>query len=321
MDALSKIFDDIHLNKAEYIYVRACGEWCFQMDAQPAVMAHIVLTGTMYMQYGEQSLIAKAGDIVLIPSGIEHIVSSDEQAKLVEAVHLAKYFQDRSNEPIALGDASQYSDIELASNPELMFSLSFKSDIDTIMAGPLLNALPQVMHIQSLMTSRTPEWLQIGLMFVGIETQQMRPGRDKILDHLVSILFIECVRDYICGLSDQTNWLNALTHPQLSNALAAIHAHPQQGWTVESLAEQCCMSRSKFASVFHSVVGEPPLGYLQQYRLRLASQMLRQSNLNIQQIAGRIGYASETAFSQAFKRQFEITPKQYRQTHLATLKD
>ena len=146
-----------------------------------------------------------------------------------------------------------------------------------------------------------------------MESHQIRPGRDKILDHLVSILLIECVRDYIFQLDDSNNWLGALAHPELSNALAAIHGQPEKAWTVESLAEQCCMSRSKFANLFNQVIGEPPLAYLQQHRLRLASHYLQQGQLSIQQIAHRVGYSSETAFSQTFKKQFELTPSQYRQ--------
>lgn len=309
MDALSKIFDDIHLNKAEYIYLKAKGDWCFQMPQQNAVVAHIILNGRLHLQYEQQTIIANAGDIVLIPAGLMHTASNTLPLPLVAATDLSELFAGHRNEPFILGHETQENDQEL-------FCLSFRSHIDMAMAGPLIQALPSVMHIQSLLTSRSPEWLQIGLMFVGIETQNTRPGRDKILDHLVSILFIECVRDFICNLSDQSNWLNALTHPEISQALAAIHGEPQLAWTVESLAERSCMSRSKFASLFHSVVGEPPLAYLQQHRLRLASQLLRESNFNIQQIANRVGYASETAFSQAFKRQYGVSPTQHRQHHL-----
>ena len=141
-----------------------------------------------------------------------------------------------------------------------------------------------------------------------------RSGRDKILDHLVSVLLIECVRDHILNLSDASNWLNALSHPELSNALAAIHGQPAQSWTVESLAEQCCMSRSKFAQVFTQVVGESPLAYLQQHRLRLAAQYLRDGQYTVQQIAHLVGYASDTAFSQSFKKQYQLSPSQYRQS-------
>ncbi len=75
----------------------------------------------------------------------------------------------------------------------------------------------------------------MGWQFLALELQRIRPGRDKILDHLVSILLIECVRDYIDALQDSNNWLSALSHPELSNALAKIHAEPAQPLTVESL--------------------------------------------------------------------------------------
>ena len=121
------------------------------------------------------------------------------------------------------------------------------------------------------------------------------------------------IRCLVPAFNDSNNWLGALAHPELSNALAAIHGRPEQAWTVESLAEQCCMSRSKFANLFNQVIGEPPLAYLQQHRLRLASHYLQQGQLSIQQIAHCVGYSSETAFSQTFKKQFELTPTQYRQ--------
>ncbi len=158
-------------------------------------------------------------------------------------------------------------------------------------------------------------------VFLAVETQKIQPGHDKIIDHLVSILLIECIRDHIQQMSDQQNWLGALTHPELSNALSAIHSQPEASWTVESLAEQCCMSRSKFANLFNSIIGEPPLTYLQHYRFRLASQYLRTSNLSIQQISNKVGYSSETAFSQAFKRVFDLSPKQYRQNYVGSSLD
>ncbi|MCW1276713.1 AraC family transcriptional regulator, partial [Acinetobacter baumannii] len=41
-------------------------------------------------------------------------------------------------------------------------------------------------------------------------------------------------------------------------------------------------------------------------------------NLSIQQISNKVGYSSETAFSQAFKRVFDLSPKQYRQNYIGT---
>ena len=304
MDALSKIFDDIHLNKSEYIYLKPQGHWAYAYQEQDAMIGYVVLVGHMTIQLNPHTqLQVEAGDLVLIPSGQNHSCHSSHKSNLVEALNITGLFDEKRQETIEFGSTS--------GEPALI--LAIRCHIDTIMARPLLNALPDYIHIQHITGSTTPEWLQIGLHFLAVEAYQIRPGRDKILDHLVSILFIECVRDYIAQLSDSNNWLQALSHAELANALAAIHGKPDQAWTVESLAEQCCMSRSKFATLFSSMVGETPLAYLQQYRFRLASQHLREGQLSIQQIAHRVGYSSETAFSQTFKRLFNLTPSQYRQ--------
>ena len=304
MDALSKIFDDIHLNKSEYIYLKPQGDWAYSYQEQDAMIGYVVLVGNMTIQLNPHTqLQVEAGDLVLIPSGQNHSCHSNNKSNLIKALNITELFDQKRQETIEFGSSS--------GEPALI--LAIRCHIDTIMARPLLNALPNYIHIHHITGSTAPEWLQIGLHFLAVEAYQIRPGRDKILDHLVSILFIECVRDYIAQLQDSNNWLRALAHTELANALAAIHGKPEQAWTVESLAEQCCMSRSKFATLFSNIVGETPLAYLQQYRFRLASQHLREGQLSIQQIAHRVGYSSETAFSQTFKRLFDLTPSQYRQ--------
>ncbi|MDX8275989.1 AraC family transcriptional regulator [Acinetobacter pittii] len=309
MDALSKFFDDIHLNKSEYIYLKAQGEWAFKTQDQSALLAYIVLTGSVYIQLNaSEKIIATAGDIILIPSGKAHNATDSKSTatKLVDSLDITSLFNGHRQDAIEFGTSS----------PNKTLLLCLRCQIDTHMAGPLINALPSIMHIQHENQTNPPEWLQIGLYFLAIETQKIRPGHDKIIDHLVSILLIECIRDHVQQMTDQQNWLSALTHPELSNALSSIHSQPEVAWTVESLAEQCCMSRSKFANLFNSIIGEPPLTYLQHYRFRLASQYLRTSNFSIQQISNKVGYSSETAFSQAFKRIFDLSPKQYRQQYI-----
>ena len=78
------------------------------------------------------------------------------------------------------------------------------------------------------------------------------------------------------------------------------------------------MSRSAFAERFSRIMGQAPLSYLAAHRLRLAASYLRANMLSIARIAEKVGYASETAFSQAFKRMYGLSPSQYRRQHLAT---
>ncbi len=308
MDALSQVLEDIHLKKTEYLYLQNQGAWAFHLPSQSAVLCHIALFGDMYIYFNNHEFIhLNSGDMLIIPSGMAHSVQSQMDSSLIESINIAPLFQGLRDDAIHLGQAHQ--------RPKTLI-FSIRSHMDSVMASPLIKALPTYLHIKNALTAQEPEWLRIGLYFVAGETQLKQPGRHKIMDHLVSIMLIECIRDYIANLADPQNWLSALTHPELSPAFAAIHSQPEHTWSVESLAKCCFMSRSKFALLFNKVVNTTPLAYLQQHRLRLASQYLRLEQHSIQQIAHRVGYSSETAFSQAFKKHYECTPSQYRQNHI-----
>lgn len=342
MDALSQIFEDIHFKKTEYLYLQAQGKWSFQLNQQSAVITHIVLFGELFLDFiNGDKIHLKTGDMLIIPSGMQHIGHSHAEQKLVENFLIDDQFKGLRDDAIFLGTSTEQAQA-------LIFTI--RSHLDSVMAVPLINALPNYLHLQNALNAQEPEWLRIGLYFVANETQKNQPGRHKIMDHVVSIMLIESVRDFIIqqqynnsnfkntenktiknrnfnnknsnistytnnnsdNTSEHNNWLFALTHPELSNAFTVIHSQPERNWTVESLAEVCFMSRSKFAKMFHSIVGEPPLSYLKQHRLRLACQQLRNGQMPIQQIAHKVGYTSETAFSQAFKKQFSMSPSQYK---------
>ena len=142
-----------------------------------------------------------------MPAGSAHRISSPGNANFSEHHSINSYFQTH---------AQQCVDLNITHSAERSFILAIRSNLDIQMAKPLLSALPKFLHIQHILGDTAPEWLQVGLQFLALETQQLRPGRDKILDHLVSILLIECVRDYILNLENASSWLNALSHPELS---------------------------------------------------------------------------------------------------------
>lgn len=324
MDALSQVLEDIHLKKTEYIYLQTQGEWAFHSPEQSALICHIVLFGELHIEFEDSEYLhLHTGDMLIIPSGRSHKGKSQSANTLLAATNLEPLFTGLREEAIHLGQKhsrhhqkqtnSQLKNVASQKGNQRALIFTIRSKMDSVMAMPLIHALPHYLHLKNALNAQEPEWLRIGLYFVAEETKLKQPGRHKIMDHLVSIMLIECIRDYITNLNDPNNWLTALTHPELSPAFNMIHSHPDQPWTVESLAECCFMSRSKFAQLFNEVVGETPLAYLQQHRLRLASQLLRTGQLSVQQIAHRVGYNSETAFSQAFKKHFHMTPSRYRQ--------
>jgi AraC-like DNA-binding protein len=94
-----------------------------------------------------------------------------------------------------------------------------------------------------------------------------------------------------------------------------MHQKPNARWTIEKLASEVGMSRSPFATKFTSLVGEPPLTYLTKWRMNLASGYLRDDRMSIREIAERVGYESQASFSNAFKRVFSLSPREYKEKH------
>jgi len=87
-----------------------------------------------------------------------------------------------------------------------------------------------------------------------------------------------------------------------------VHRDPARAWTVASLAAEVAMSRSAFAARFTELVGEPAMHYVARWRMQVAQDALRQDAAAIGELATRLGYQSEAAFSRAFKRVTGVSP-------------
>jgi AraC-like DNA-binding protein len=100
----------------------------------------------------------------------------------------------------------------------------------------------------------------------------------------------------------------ALEDPQIGQAIALIHREPARPWTVAGLASEVAMSRSALAARFTALVGEPPMHYVMSWRMLVAHTWLKAEGATIAELAERLGYQSEAAFSRAFKRYMGISP-------------
>jgi AraC-like DNA-binding protein len=122
------------------------------------------------------------------------------------------------------------------------------------------------------------------------------------------------VRRYIETLPTQkAGWLAGLRDPSVSKALALIDARPSFSWTIEGLARQCGASRTVFAERFVQLVGVPPMHYLAQWRMQVASEMLNRRNLNMAAISVRNRLRVRSRLQPFFKRTMGVTPSAWRQ--------
>lgn len=115
----------------------------------------------------------------------------------------------------------------------------------------------------------------------------------------------------LCGT---IRFADELGHPLVELLPALIHRRSASmgvaGWLDTTV--RVGMSRSSLFSRFTELVGEPPAQYLTNWRMHLAKLELRNDELGLAQIADRVGYASEGAFSKAFKRTIGVSPSEFR---------
>jgi AraC-like DNA-binding protein len=97
-----------------------------------------------------------------------------------------------------------------------------------------------------------------------------------------------------------------------------MHERPTDAWTLELLADRVGLSRSALHERFVQFIGMPPMQYLTNWRMQIASRLLTQGNASMASIALDSGYESEAAFSRAFKRAVGVPPSVWRRQKTAT---
>jgi transcriptional regulator GlxA family with amidase domain len=98
----------------------------------------------------------------------------------------------------------------------------------------------------------------------------------------------------------------------VERALGLMQANLTRRWTVRSLAKAAGLSRAAFARRFARSLGESPIARLARLRLEHAAHLLVHSDASLAEVAGRVGYSSEFAFSRAFKRHHALSPASFR---------
>jgi len=145
------------------------------------------------------------------------------------------------------------------------------------------------------------------------ESRESRPGSHVLLARISEMIFVDAVRRYVESLPEPAGgWLAGLRDRYVGRALALLHERPAEPWTIEELGKQVGLSRSALHERFMQFNGQPPMQYLTNWRMQLASNLLRSTNCNVASVALDVGYDSEAAFARAFKRAVGMPPAAWR---------
>ena len=103
------------------------------------------------------------------------------------------------------------------------------------------------------------------------------------------------------------------TTTQIRKAKRYIDNHlGDSSLSMQQVADEFAMSASYFSTEFRKTVGYTFTEYLMRARIQRAGELLRHSKLKVYEVAETLGYENTTYFSTLFKRQYGVTPKQYR---------
>ena len=232
-----------------------------------------------------------------LPAPQAFVLASDPNVPSVDAITL---FSGAGRTTIQLGDGRDFAHI----GGHVL--------LDPTSGRLLADVLPPWIHVQAASPqAATFRWL---LDRLAEERASDLPGAELASAQLAQLLFIEILRAHLAR-SDLTRagWLRALGDPRVAPALRLMHGDPARPWHLEELAAACAMSRTTFAERFRTIAGVTPLAYLTEWRMRKAEQALREEvDRPVALIAHSVGYTSESAFSNAFRRATGMSPIAYR---------
>ncbi|WP_137173693.1 AraC family transcriptional regulator [Massilia sp. HP4] len=241
---------------------------------------------------GQEAVLLKAGDFVLMPRTPGFTLSSTAPAIPVEMDPAAPPSQD-----IEIRHGRQ-------EGPPETQMLGGYFAFDSPDASLLVSLLPTLLHLRGV------ERLTVLVQLVRDESLEQRSGRNLVLARLVEVLLVEALRSAPLNAASH-GLLRGLADPRIGIAIRHMHGDPAYPWTVKALAEKAALSRTAFFDRFSRGVGVAPMEYLLAWRMALAKNLLRQKKFALADIADRIGYGSASSFSTAFSRHVGLPPSAY----------
>jgi AraC-like DNA-binding protein len=296
MDVLSQMLEMLKLRGSVYCRSSLAKPWQLYFENHDCMVFHAVEHGQALLEMGQETLLLKTGDFVLLPRGTAHRVSHPNQSLGARVPQI----QMLESDPYR-------NEIWTLETPETIL-LCGTFYLTQHLGHLLVPALPKILHIP-----RQP-WLDATLHPMTLEATQNRLGATTVLKRFADVLFVQIMRYYLETQPFQRQgWLAGLQDSQIARALTAIHAQPAHAWTVASLAKCALLSRSGFAAKFKSLMAQAPLEYLTHWRMTLATIWLQEPRANVLEVANRVGYQSEVAFHRAYKRITGRTPGMVKQ--------
>jgi AraC-like DNA-binding protein len=298
-DAFSDLVDLAEARCSISGAVLASGQWAAHLPSPKSLKLFVMKSRCYFALEGGLPIFADRGDFFLVRRGNGYTMSSAIDAPLGGEVTFHR-------------DAQMTSD---AYHSSACVALACFVSLEESAGNMLMNVLPNYFVIRACHDSQSTLHLLYDELVNEVRANDI--GAKSAVDKLTQIIFLRVLRAYRETASESAGalggrWPLATQDQRISKSLRLMNDRPEHPWTLQEFADACNMSRTSYASRFRTSVGVTPQAYLRDLRMRRAVVYLTQSARSVANIGNELGYASESAFSTAFKKAMKLSPAHYR---------
>jgi AraC family transcriptional activator of mtrCDE len=303
VDALSRLLRMARLDAALDKHCLLAPATVMDIDRQGVREAafHVLLEGACRFQVGDVVLELTAGDVVIVPSGSSHRVTTPGGGRTTGTVETRGpvFVTTRS---IGGGDPA----IDLYCG-----HYTYGPGAGAV----LFDSLPTPLRVSLGSPEQQPLLTALSAL---LRTEALDEGRGTaaVMSSLCTVLLAYVLR-LSPGSAGAPVWTGS-GDPGIARAVDAMLDAPGDDWPLERLAALARMSRATFVRRFRRGTGTTPGQFLARMRIMAGADLLTSDDLSVSEVAATVGYRSESSFSRAFREELGQSPGRFRRTAAAS---
>ena len=279
------LLSGLELQSSVFHVGQYCGRWQASTSGRGLASFHVVLQGRCYFKRADTAtcVALDAGDSVFLLRDIPHVLSPDPTPLPEQG---------------AIERIGTMVPLDAATQDATGLACGF-FEFGAVPGDLLLSLLPDALIVRAGTASSDSARGVFDLIRAEALRDSLEPS--PLIARLTELLFFYALRE-IAERDDVAAGLwSLLRGREFSKLVEAIIEQPGRSWSTDAMAAHAHMSRARFCKRFVEACGQPPAQFLTQIRMKVAAALLREGT-SISSAAERVGYQSESAFAQAFKR-------------------
>ena len=280
----------LHVDPVEFPYIcnyaelNNCIDRCFPWHWHPFFELDYIVEGEIELRTADNVYNLKKGDVFFINSGVMHSVHAKD--KMYGCKIYAHLF-----------------DMHFLSG-------TYNSLFEQKYFLPIIKNQDFQIYLIHSDSHRRIRMIQIFLRMIELNKQEPFGFEFEIRRELCN--FWCMLLEETADLRKQNTERNTIDVDRLKKMMQFIHEHYADKITLGDIAISTNISTRECSRCFQRCIKISPINYLNEHRIRMAAQMLLQTDKNIITISENCGFSSSSYFSKLFQKIMGCTPKNYR---------